>query len=73
MKKQSSLSKFFEFFIGKRPRIFNDQGIAEHDLGKNTWEKYQMKYKTDPSYNWKNHMGHTTKNNKIVATDTQDS
>jgi hypothetical protein len=45
------------FLFGKNPDIFDENGQVSHKHPKKKWDAWQNKFKTDPSYNWRNHTG----------------
>jgi len=45
------------FLFGKNPDIFDENGNVLHRHPKKKWDNWQNKYKTDQSYNWRNHTG----------------
>jgi hypothetical protein len=48
------------FLFGKGPDIFDENGRVTHKLPQKKWDAWQNKTKTDPHYNWRNHMGTAT-------------
>jgi hypothetical protein len=46
-----------DFLFGKPADIFDEKGNVIHKHPKKKWDAWQNKFKTDPSYNWRNHTG----------------
>lgn len=46
-----------DFLFGKDPDIFDENGNVVHKYPKKTWDAWANKFKTDQSYNWRNHTG----------------
>jgi hypothetical protein len=58
------LKSIGEFLFGKDPDIFDGNGNVLHKHPKKKWDAWQNKFKTDPSYNWRNHTGTQTGKSK---------
>ena len=52
--------------FGKQTNIFNKKGRVEHDLGDKKWEDWNNRLKENSNYNWRNHTGKNSKNQKSL-------
>ena len=47
-----------EFLFGKKPKIvFTKDGRAKHEHGPEKWEAWKDRFRKNPEYNWRNHVG----------------
>lgn len=53
----SMLKSVGNFLFGKDPDIFDEKGNVLHQHPKKKWESWSNRFKADPQYNWRNHVG----------------
>ncbi len=64
------MGKILDFLFGKDPDIFDEKGQVCHKLPKKKWDAWYNRTKTDPSYNWRNHIGTTGGSRKKTGPST---
>lgn len=51
------MGKVLDFLFGKDPDIFNKAGKVQHKLPRSRWEAWEGRFKSNPNYNWRLHIG----------------
>jgi hypothetical protein len=57
MKKNGFGKKILQFLFGKEPDIFTERLEVQHRHPRKKWDDWMNRYKMDPSFDWRNHVG----------------
>lgn len=49
------LKSLGQFFFGKEPDIFDNQGRVLHKFPEDKWKAWDDRLKANPTYDWRNH------------------